>query len=72
MLVWSLALLTKIHAWFLLPILGVWAFIKLPPRRALAAWSVWAIVGDRLVLAGLALALVRHLARGCKASGAPE
>ena len=33
---WSLALLTKIHAWFLLPILAVWAFCRLPPRRALS------------------------------------
>jgi 4-amino-4-deoxy-L-arabinose transferase-like glycosyltransferase len=42
---WSLALLTKIHAWFLLPILALWAFLKLPPRRAMAAMAIWAVVG---------------------------
>ena len=31
--VWSLALLTKIHAWFLLPILAIWSLVRLPPRR---------------------------------------
>jgi 4-amino-4-deoxy-L-arabinose transferase-like glycosyltransferase len=43
--VWALALLTKIHAWFLLPVLGVWALYWLPPRRAMAVMAVWAIVG---------------------------
>jgi 4-amino-4-deoxy-L-arabinose transferase-like glycosyltransferase len=42
---WALALLTKIHAWFLLPILGLWALIWLPPRRATAVMAIWAIVG---------------------------
>jgi 4-amino-4-deoxy-L-arabinose transferase-like glycosyltransferase len=42
---WSLALLTKIHAWFLLPILAAWSLVRLPPRRALAAMLAWAIVG---------------------------
>jgi 4-amino-4-deoxy-L-arabinose transferase-like glycosyltransferase len=50
--VWSLALLTKIHAWFLLPILGAWSLINLPPRRALAAWSLWALVGTGLFWVG--------------------
>ena len=38
---WALALLTKIHAWFLLPILGLWTFVWLAPRRAVFAmrWS---------------------------------
>jgi 4-amino-4-deoxy-L-arabinose transferase-like glycosyltransferase len=46
--VWSLALLTKIHAWLLLPILGVWSLLCLPPRRALLAMTVWAVVGISL------------------------
>jgi 4-amino-4-deoxy-L-arabinose transferase-like glycosyltransferase len=50
--VWALALLTKIHAWFLWPILTVWACMLLPPRRALAAISVWAAVGVSLYALG--------------------
>ena len=49
---WSLALLTKIHAWLLLPILGVWAAATLPGRRALAAMAVWTLTGVALFLAG--------------------
>jgi 4-amino-4-deoxy-L-arabinose transferase-like glycosyltransferase len=49
---WALALLTKIHAWFLLPILGFWAFLKLPPRRALAAMAIWALIGITLFWLG--------------------
>jgi 4-amino-4-deoxy-L-arabinose transferase-like glycosyltransferase len=49
---WALALLTKIHAWFLLPILGLWAFVKLPPRKALAAIAIWAVVGISLFWLG--------------------
>jgi 4-amino-4-deoxy-L-arabinose transferase-like glycosyltransferase len=50
--VWSLALLTKIHAWLLLPILGAWALFILPPRRALAVMAIWALVGVSLFWAG--------------------
>ena len=50
--VWSLALLTKIHAWFLLPILGAWSFVRLPPRRAVAAMAVWSVTGIGLYWAG--------------------
>jgi 4-amino-4-deoxy-L-arabinose transferase-like glycosyltransferase len=50
--VWALALLTKIHAWFLLPILGVWSFARLRPRRAVAAVSIWAAVGVTLYVIG--------------------
>ncbi len=50
--VWALALLTKIHAWFLWPILTAWAFVLLPPRRAVAAISVWASVGICLYALG--------------------
>jgi 4-amino-4-deoxy-L-arabinose transferase-like glycosyltransferase len=49
---WALALLTKIHAWFLLPILGAWSFVCLPPRRALAAMAVWTVVGISLFWLG--------------------
>ena len=50
--VWSLALLTKIHAWFLLPILGVWSLVRLPPRRAAAALAVWGLTGIALFWSG--------------------
>ena len=50
--VWSLALLTKIHAWFLLPILGTWARFRLPPRRAVAAMAAWGVTGFGLYWAG--------------------
>jgi 4-amino-4-deoxy-L-arabinose transferase-like glycosyltransferase len=43
--VWALALLTKIHAWFLLPILGAWSLFRLPLRRALAGMAIWSVVG---------------------------
>jgi 4-amino-4-deoxy-L-arabinose transferase-like glycosyltransferase len=49
---WSLALLTKIHAWCLLPIFGVWAFYRLPARRALAAMAIWTLVGISLFWLG--------------------
>jgi 4-amino-4-deoxy-L-arabinose transferase-like glycosyltransferase len=49
---WALALLTKIHAWFLLPIMAVWSFIWLPPRRALAAMAIWTVIGISLFYLG--------------------
>jgi hypothetical protein len=49
---WSLALLTKIHAWFLFPILGAWSVVWLPPRRAFNAMAVWTIVGISLFWLG--------------------
>ena len=49
---WSLALLTKIHAWCLLPILGAWAFYRLPPRRALVAMTIWTLTGISLFWLG--------------------
>ena len=42
---WALALLTKIHAWLLIPVLGLWAFVWLPPLRALAVMATWLVVG---------------------------
>ena len=58
---WALALLTKIHAWFLLPILGAWSFVWLPPRRAHCGHAGLDGRRHQLVLAGLALALVRFV-----------
>ncbi len=49
---WALALLTKIHAWFLLPILGVWSLVWLSPRRAVAAMLAWTVVGISLFWLG--------------------
>jgi 4-amino-4-deoxy-L-arabinose transferase-like glycosyltransferase len=49
---WALALLTKIHAWFLLPILGVWSLVWLSPRRAVAAMLTWTVVGVSLFWLG--------------------
>jgi hypothetical protein len=51
--VWSLALLTKIHAWFLIPVVAAWAVVRLKkPLRALAAVSVWWATGLALFVAG--------------------
>jgi 4-amino-4-deoxy-L-arabinose transferase-like glycosyltransferase len=51
-LLWALALLTKIHAWFLLPILGVWSLVWLSPRRAVLAMLAWSAVGISLFWLG--------------------
>jgi 4-amino-4-deoxy-L-arabinose transferase-like glycosyltransferase len=48
----GLALLTKIHAWFLLPIVLVWALLRLGAWRGSAAWAVWAGVGVLLFFLG--------------------
>jgi 4-amino-4-deoxy-L-arabinose transferase-like glycosyltransferase len=50
---WSLALLTKIHAWFLIPVVLVWTFVR--QRRlgpALACFVVWTSTGLGLFFAG--------------------
>ena len=44
-LAWGLALLTKIHAWLLPPIVLAWALARLRPSRALTAWVAWVAVG---------------------------
>ena len=49
---WGLSLLTKIHAWFLPPVLGLWAFYSLPPWRAAAAMAIWAVIGISLFWLG--------------------
>jgi 4-amino-4-deoxy-L-arabinose transferase-like glycosyltransferase len=48
----GLALLTKIHAWFLLPIVLAWACFRLGIRRGAAAWVVWAATGTILFFVG--------------------
>jgi 4-amino-4-deoxy-L-arabinose transferase-like glycosyltransferase len=50
--VWSLALLTKIHAWFLLPILGTWSLWRVGPRRAVGGMVAWTVTGIALFWAG--------------------
>jgi hypothetical protein len=42
---WGFALLTKIHAWFLPPIVLVYALVSLKPIRAIAVLSGWTLVG---------------------------
>jgi 4-amino-4-deoxy-L-arabinose transferase-like glycosyltransferase len=49
---WALALLTKIHAWLLPPVVLVWALNRLPWRRALLAQTVWTGVGLTLYVLG--------------------
>jgi 4-amino-4-deoxy-L-arabinose transferase-like glycosyltransferase len=49
---WSLALLTKIHAWLLLPILAIWAFTRLSRQCAFRTIMVWTLTGVGLFLAG--------------------
>jgi 4-amino-4-deoxy-L-arabinose transferase-like glycosyltransferase len=51
-LAWGLALLTKIHAWFLPPIILAWCLSRLKPGRAVLAWSIWATSGLVLFFAG--------------------
>lgn len=48
----ALALLTKIHAWFLFPIVGIWLLARLPFRKALASGVVWAVTGLALFVLG--------------------
>lgn len=49
---WSLALLTKIHAWFLAPLIVGWAFLRLPFLKALRASAVWVASGVGLFVLG--------------------
>lgn len=51
-LAWGLALLTKIHAWFLPPIVLAWALMRLRPGRAMAATAAWAASGLLTFFAG--------------------
>ncbi len=51
-LAWGLALLTKIHAWFLPPVVLAWALHRVGPRRAIGAVSAWGGVGLATFFAG--------------------
>jgi 4-amino-4-deoxy-L-arabinose transferase-like glycosyltransferase len=51
-LAWGLALLTKIHAWFLPPIVLAWALSRLGPKRAIVACAGWTVVGLSTFFAG--------------------
>lgn len=44
-LIWGLALLTKIHAWFLPPLVLAWALLRLKPSRAIGVVSAWLVAG---------------------------
>jgi 4-amino-4-deoxy-L-arabinose transferase-like glycosyltransferase len=50
--VWGLALLTKIHAWLLAPLILAWALVRLPPARAIKATAAWAATGVILFVVG--------------------
>jgi 4-amino-4-deoxy-L-arabinose transferase-like glycosyltransferase len=51
--VWSLALLTKIHAWFLIPVVLVWTIARLGRSgRAVGAFTAWAAGGLGLFVIG--------------------
>lgn len=49
---WGLALLTKIHAWFLPPVVLAWLLTRLPWRRAILAFLPWLGVGLAVFAAG--------------------
>jgi 4-amino-4-deoxy-L-arabinose transferase-like glycosyltransferase len=49
---WGLALLTKIHAWLLLPIVTLWAMRQQPLRRAVPAVASWCATGVALFVMG--------------------
>ena len=51
-LVWGLALLTKIHAWFLPPLVLVWVLTRCKPRVAVAGFAAWLVVGLSSFLLG--------------------
>ena len=51
-LAWGLALLTKIHAWALPPIVLAWALSRLRPKAAFAACGIWAAAGLATFAAG--------------------
>ncbi|MGE3822554.1 MAG: ArnT family glycosyltransferase [Isosphaeraceae bacterium] len=49
---WGLALLTKIHAWLLIPIVFFLMVARLGVRRAIVPFAVWSIVGLVVFVAG--------------------
>lgn len=51
-IVWGLALLTKIHAWLLPPLVLAWVVVRLGWRRGLPAFGLWMLVGLACLFAG--------------------
>jgi 4-amino-4-deoxy-L-arabinose transferase-like glycosyltransferase len=51
-LIWGLALLTKIHAWFLPPIVLALLLVRLSRGRAIAGFAGWLVVGLGTFLLG--------------------
>ena len=51
-MLWGLALLTKIHAWFVPPLVLFWALGRLPIRRAGVAMLIWLATGWAVLLLG--------------------
>jgi 4-amino-4-deoxy-L-arabinose transferase-like glycosyltransferase len=51
-LVWGLALLTKIHAWLLPPLVLLWCLWRLGWKRGPLAFAIWIVVGLLVFLAG--------------------
>jgi 4-amino-4-deoxy-L-arabinose transferase-like glycosyltransferase len=49
---WGLALLIKIHAWLLPPIILVRAIVRLGPKKAALAFAGWTLVGLAVFFAG--------------------
>ena len=49
---WGLALLTKIHAWLLPPVVLVRSLTRLGPRRGMVAFAGWTAVGVIVFFAG--------------------
>ena len=51
-LIWGLALLTKIHAWFVPPLVLLWAITQLPIRRLIPAYLIWLAAGFAVFFLG--------------------
>lgn len=51
-IVWGLALLTKIHGWLLLPLIGLFCLVHLGPKRAVLPFAAWLLVGGTVYFAG--------------------
>ena len=51
-ILWGLALLTKIHAWFVPPLVLIWAMSQLPSRRVIPGYFIWLTTGLVVFLVG--------------------
>jgi 4-amino-4-deoxy-L-arabinose transferase-like glycosyltransferase len=49
---WSLALLTKIHAWLLAPLMATWALVRLGWKQAVGGMVLWMSAGVGLFYVG--------------------